>query len=351
MAQGENQMTKTTTITSPVAALLLLGMIAGCSKQPETPAPGAAAPAAGTTPAAPATAPAQPAVAAQVQAMGADQLREAASKALSENRIYAPGGNNAVEYYLALRDKLSNDPAVASALTDLMPYTVIAAEQSIGREDFTEAQRLAALIEKADPKAPALPRLKASIASAQQAAAQRVVSEEAKAKADAEARQKEQQRLAQQAEQQKQAADALATQQAAAQREQAARAAAEAQRPAAPPAATAQTPAPAPARETPAPAPASSAPTTVAAAAAQNVTAISTPAPRYPPEALRSGTSGEVLVEITIGPDGEVSNARVVRANPARVFDREALNAVRRWKFQPVGSTVTIRRTIAFNPS
>ena len=347
MAQGENHMTKTTTITSPVAALLLLGMIAGCSKQPETPAPGAAAPAPGTTPAAPATAPAQPAVAAQVQAMGAEQLREAASKALSENRIYAPGGNNAVEYYLALRDKLANDPAVASALTDLMPYTVIAAEQSIGREDFTEAQRLAALIEKADPKAPALPRLKASIASAQQAAAQRVVTEEAKAKADAEAKQKEQQRLAQQAEQQKQAADALATQQAAAQREQAARAAAEAQRPAAPPAATAQTPAPA--RETPAPA--SSAPAPAAAAAAQNVTAISTPAPRYPPEALRSGTSGEVLVEITIGPDGEVSNARVVRANPARVFDREALNAVRRWKFQPVGSTVTIRRTIAFNPS
>ena len=49
------------------------------------------------------------------------------------------------------------------------PYTLIATEQSIGREDFVEAQRLSALIEKADPKAPALPRLKQTIAGAQQA--------------------------------------------------------------------------------------------------------------------------------------------------------------------------------------
>ena len=83
--------------------------------------------------------------------MDADALREAATKALRENRIYAPGGDNAMEYYLALRDKLPNDPGVTSALTDLMPYTLIAAEQSIAREEFTEAQRLSAIIEKADP--------------------------------------------------------------------------------------------------------------------------------------------------------------------------------------------------------
>jgi protein TonB len=57
-----------------------------------------------------------------VAAMSADQLRESASTALREQRLYAPAGNNAMEYYLALRDKAPSDPAVASALTDLMPY-------------------------------------------------------------------------------------------------------------------------------------------------------------------------------------------------------------------------------------
>jgi protein TonB len=57
-----------------------------------------------------------------------------------------------------------------------------------------------------------------------------------------------------------------------------------------------------------------------------------------------------VLVEITVGTDGAVTNARVVRATPARVFDREALNAVRRWRFEPVDAPVTTRRTIGFSP-
>ena len=314
-------LTNTTGRLRYVAPLLLIVAVAACSKQDE------AAPA--TTPAAATpAAPPPPAVSAEVQAMDADALREAATKALRENRIYAPGGDNAMEYYLALRDKLPNDPGVTSALTDLMPYTLIAAEQSIAREEFTEAQRLSAIIEKADPKAPALPRLQQSIAAAQQAVAQRAVTDDAKSKADEEARLKEQQRLAQQAEQQR-AAEAAAAQQLAQQQEAARQEAArqEAERQAA--AARAAVP---------------------AAAPAQTLRAVSTPAPRYPPEALRSGTQGEVLVEITVGTDGSVTNARVVRATPARVFDREALNAVRRWRFEPVDAPVTTRRTVAFSP-
>ena len=321
-----------------VAPLLLVVAVAACSKKED-----AAAPAAGTA-ATPAVAtPPPPAVSAQVQAMDADALREAATKALRENRIYAPGGDNAMEYYLALRDKLPNDPGVTSALTDLLPYTLIAAEQSIAREEFTEAQRLSAIIEKADPKAPALPRLKQSIATSQEAVAQRAVDTEAKTKEQEEARLKEQQRLAQVAEQQKAteaaAAQQLAQQQEAARQEAERRAAAErtaaAQREAAERAAAATR---------------SAAPAAASATAAQSLRAVSTPAPRYPPEALRSGTSGEVLVEITVGTDGSVINARVVRATPARVFDREALNAVRRWKFEPLDSPVTTRRTIGFSP-
>jgi protein TonB len=40
----------------------------------------------------------------------------------------------------------------------------------------------------------------------------------------------------------------------------------------------------------------------------------------------------------------------VVRGNPPRVFDREAVAAVRRWRFQPVPNEVTTRRTIGFRP-
>ena len=318
-----------------VAPLMLIAALAACSKQDEAATP-AATPGAAAVPATPPP----PAVSAQVQAMDADALREAATKALRENRIYAPGGDNAMEYYLALRDKLPNDPGVTSALTDLMPYTLIAAEQSIAREEFTEAQRLSAIIQKADPKAPALPRLQQSIAAAQQAVAQRAVTDEAaKTKADEDARLREQQRLAQQAEQQR-ATEAAAAQQLA-QQQEAARAEAarqETERQAAAQREAAERQAAATRAAVP------------AAAPAQTLRAVSTPAPRYPPEALRSGTQGEVLVEITVGVDGSVTNARVVRATPARVFDREALNAVRRWRFEPLDAPVTTRRTIGFSP-
>ena len=85
-------------------------------------------------------------------------------------------------------------------------------------------------------------------------------------------------------------------------------------------------------------------------ATAADLRPISTPAPRFPPEALRAGQSGEVQVEFTVGTDGSVTNARVVRSNPARVFDREAVSAVRSWRFQPLPNAVTTRRTIGFNP-
>ncbi|MBO9829798.1 energy transducer TonB [Xanthomonas sp. A2111] len=322
-----------------VAPVLLLAALAACSKQDET-APPNAAPATAA-----ANAPAPPPVSAKVQSMGTEQLHDSASQALRENRMYAPAGNNAVEYYLALRDKQPDDAGVKSALTDLMPYTLIAAEQSINREDFPEAQRLIGLIEKMDPQAPALPRLKQGVSKGMEAVAQRSQDETDKAKKDAEQKAKlaaEQQKQAQQQASEAQAAQQIAAQQEAARRESA-RQEAERQAAARPatPAATAQ-PTPAPAA-TPAAAPAS-------AATAQTLRPISTPAPRYPPEALRSGTAGEVLVEITVGTDGAVTNARVLRSTPPRVFDREALNATKRWRFEPVSAPITTRRTLAFNP-
>lgn len=333
------------------ASMLALALCAlgACSKQPD-----AEQQAAQPEAAAPQPVPPQQAVSAQVVAMGADQLREAANKALSEQRLYAPAGNNAMEYYVALRDKAPTDAAVASALTDLMPYALIATEQSIARDDFTEAQRLYALMEKADPKAPALPRLKQGIADAQTSLAQRTAAAEAQTEEETKRQAElERERQAEQQRAQQQAAQQLATEQTAASQRAAEQRAAE-QRAAEQRAAEQRAAEQRQAQQQPAPAPqapvASSVPAPAQPAASSALRAISTPAPSYPTDALREGRSGEVVVEFTVETDGSVSNPRVVRANPPRMFDRAALNAVRRWRFQPVASATTTRRTIGFNP-
>lgn len=328
-----------------VALALGLGAMLGACKKEAAPADGA--PAAATPAATPAAqAPAQ-AVSDSVAALSAEQLREAASKAYQESRLYAPGGDNAMEYYLALRDKQPADAGVSSALVDLLPMTVIATEQSRDRGDFAEAKRLLALIEKTDSSYPAVQRLKTTIATAETDAVRRAEQEQLTAEQEAQRQQQlererqEQQRLAQEqaardlAAQQTQATQEAARQEAARQeatRQEAARQEA-ARQEAARQEATRQ----------------QAATTRPAAPAASELRAISTPAPRYPAEALRSGTAGEVQVEFTVAVDGSVSAARVVRANPPRTFDREALNAVRRWRFEPVSAPVTTRRTINFS--
>jgi len=337
-----NRRSSRLSVVKQVSAVLALGFVlAACGKKEEAAAPTDAAPAPATGAPAPT---AQTAVSAKVSSLTVDQLREAARKAYVENRLYAPAEDNAVEYYLALREKAPADAVASSALTDLLPMTVIATEQSVGREDFVEAQRLAALIERADAQHPALARLKASIGAQQDAVAKRAEQEKLTAEEQAKKQvELEKQRLAQQQAQQQQAAQQLATQQAA-ERQAATQRAAEqraAEQRAAEQRASEQR---APERPAPAPAPAA------AATAPSDLRAVSTPAPRYPPEALRAGTSGEVQVEFTVGTDGSVTAARVVRSNPARVFDREAVNAVRKWRFQPVPAPVTTRRTIGFNP-
>ncbi|WP_432277772.1 energy transducer TonB [Lysobacter stagni] len=321
-------------------ALAMACALAACQK--EEPAPTSAAAPAATT-AAPAVT-AETAVSAKVSALTADQLREAARKAYAENRLYAPAEDNAVEYYLALRDKAPGDAAVSSALTDLLPMTVIAIEQSVNREDFTEAQRLAALLEKADAQHPALARLRTSIAAQQDAASKRAAQQQLTAEDEAKRKvELEKKRLDDQKKQQEDAARQLAAQQAAdkkdADKAAADRAAAAAeQRAADQRAAEARAAAARQAAATP------------ATADASDLRPLSMPPPRYPPEALRAGTSGEVQVEFTVGTDGSVTAARVVRSNPARIFDREAVNAVRKWRFQPLDAPVTTRRTIGFNP-
>jgi protein TonB len=57
--------------------------------------------------------------------------------------------------------------------------------------------------------------------------------------------------------------------------------------------------------------------------------------PMYPREAAMNGTQGWVKVEFTITEAGTVRNPRVVDASPPRIFNREAIRAILKWKFKP----------------
>lgn len=58
--------------------------------------------------------------------------------------------------------------------------------------------------------------------------------------------------------------------------------------------------------------------------------------PEYPPRAKQQGIKGFVQVEFTITPVGTVTDAVVIASKPPYVFERAALQAVRRWKYNPM---------------
>jgi TonB family protein len=58
--------------------------------------------------------------------------------------------------------------------------------------------------------------------------------------------------------------------------------------------------------------------------------------PSYPREAERLGLSGWVDVEFTIAPNGTTQDLVVRNAQPLRTFDEAAVDAVKRWRFEPV---------------
>jgi protein TonB len=57
--------------------------------------------------------------------------------------------------------------------------------------------------------------------------------------------------------------------------------------------------------------------------------------PDYPDRALMKCTEGFVLLRFTVTETGSVADPVILRAEPAGIFDRAAVRAVLRWKFQP----------------
>ena len=73
-------------------------------------------------------------------------------------------------------------------------------------------------------------------------------------------------------------------------------------------------------------------------------------APIYPPIAQSARVSGIVIIETTIGTDGRVIDARIIRSIP--LLDQAALAAVRQWEFTPVllnGAPVPVIMSVTVN--
>lgn len=59
------------------------------------------------------------------------------------------------------------------------------------------------------------------------------------------------------------------------------------------------------------------------------------PQPVYPPELRRRGITGLVKLRVRVGADGRVKRASVFRTSGYQAFDRAALEAIGRWRFEP----------------
>lgn len=72
--------------------------------------------------------------------------------------------------------------------------------------------------------------------------------------------------------------------------------------------------------------------------------------PSYPQIAQSARIQGIVIIEATIGVDGHVTNARVLRSIP--LLDQAAIDAVRQWQFTPTllnGTPVPVIMTVTVN--
>lgn len=285
---------------------------------------------AGTKPAVASTAQTQAQAQAQAQAaqaaqakldsMTIDQLLAAARTAMNQQKLVAPRGDNAFEYYEEALQKDPKNQVAQDALRESFPFGANAVEAAIGQNNFDEAQREIGLLAKADPSNYTLTILRSKVDAAK----------------------KQQQR---DADQKAKAAAELAAKQAAAAK--AAAAAAKAPPPAPVQQPVVQQPQPAPQQVKPAPPPQPVGETRAAQA-------VSPAAPEYPLDAARNHQSGYATVEFTVNPDGSVGNAHVIASQPGRVFNNAAIQAVTRSKFKPAlkdGQPVssTLQRRIDFN--
>lgn len=315
-------------------SLLLATLLLACSRTPDAPAQRAD----------------QAVVASTVASGDAATLRGRAQAAMQAQRLFAPAGDNALEFYLAVLAQAPADASAQAALVDLQPPLVIAVEQAMANAQYDEAGRLLALLARADAQAPALPRLRTGLAAAEAAARERALAVDAEARKAAEEAEAKLRQAA------RENAERLVAARAAEARPLPPPASASVPAPretavAAPPRVVATQPPPQQQVEAPRPAPSTPPPPASVAARDATPRLLRDVAPRYPEASgARSRQSGQVQVAFTIGADGDVQSPRVVSSDLPNAFERAALAAAARWKFEATGNSHPGMRTVRFDP-
>lgn len=80
--------------------------------------------------------------------------------------------------------------------------------------------------------------------------------------------------------------------------------------------------------------------------------AVDTPAPAYPPELACDEIGGQVVLLMSIGPDGRPKDVRTARSSRVQALDQAAHEAVRHWRFKPAtrrGQPVTTKLQVPVN--
>jgi protein TonB len=277
-------------------------------------------PEAGGHPSTPVTLNQQAAPPVNVEAMSLNDLLAEARKAMNEQRVIAPAGNNAFEFYLKVLQKQPGNQTAADALRETFPFAASNVEQVINQRDFNEAGREIDLLAKVDPTNYTLTILRSKLD-----AQRKTLDEEQQKQLD---QQRQQDLAAQKAAADKAAADKALADKAAADKAAQEQAALAAQ----------QRAKEEEAKPTKAAAASQAASDNTAAAGSgetRDAIPVSTIRPRYPATALRNNQEGWVSLQYTVNTDGSVSNIEVVNAEPRHVFDSAAVDAIRRAKFSP----------------
>lgn len=345
-----------------LASMLLGGCGGGATEDTDQRAAAPAAPALQAEPEAAASAP---------PSRSAAELLEAANAALAADRLFQPAGDSALELFVAAKQaareevadpegkerrnrKLMDsvaDGGVANqalvAINDLFPYGRVFVDQAIRNGELEDAARVLGLLEQLRPESASLStlrqQLERSTARAERvAAAPQAPAPEPPSAAPARPAPPTPTVAA---------SPAPIAQPAAASPPVAAAPPAERPVTPAPPAAAAASE-PALARQEDVPATPDPAPAAPAEPAAPVVAApklLSSSAPRYPTRALRAKIEGWVALRMRVEPDGRVDDVEVIASEPEGIFDREAVSAAKRWRFEASGQSHSVERRVDFS--
>ena len=241
-----------------------------------------------------------------------------ANEAFLSDRIATPPGDNAIELFLAVREREPAHPGLNEVLVEVLPLANMAFESALKARDAAESERLLDLMQRVNAESQVtkiaagnLQKMHIADVAQRQAEAALVAANAAPARVEPAA---------------SPTATAVAARQPTASNTVPAKVAPSSNEP------VAAAPAPIPTKA------ADVAPIANPVAKKTNLTApiaISKVAPEYPAQARRRKAAGFVELEFLVSTNGIAEDIRVVRSEPEGLFDRSAVRAVMRWKFKP----------------